>query len=177
MSTRRISSVAYATDDNGSEAKTASATALPSRSWRACASGIGGPTSRRLIRASLIRHLDSKPPGSGRSRSSRFLRVFNARLVLLDTSLRRPVSGFQSGRVPDSMCEATTRSRRARMTPRPRWGLLYGIAAVVLAALAAVEIWAFPGAEQTVLRCGLALGGFAAMALWARQNCVALDQL
>jgi hypothetical protein len=74
------------------------------------------------------------------------------------------------------MCDVTARSRRARTTPRPRWGILYGIATVVLTALAGVEFCASPGAEQTALRCGLALGGFAAMALWARQNRVALDQ-
>src|SRR5712691_7413229 len=54
MSTSRISSVAYATDDNGSEAKTASATALPSRSWRAWESGIGAPTSTRLIASTCM---------------------------------------------------------------------------------------------------------------------------
>jgi len=38
----------YATDDNGSEANTASATAFPSRSCRAWARGIGVPTSHRF---------------------------------------------------------------------------------------------------------------------------------
>src|SRR5262249_44731127 len=52
--TSRISSVAYATDDRGSEANTASATVLFRRSCRACASGIGAPSSRRLTRTSRI---------------------------------------------------------------------------------------------------------------------------
>src|SRR5262249_21399466 len=52
--TSRISSVAYATDDKGSEANTASATVLFRRSCRACASGIGAPSSRRLTRTRRI---------------------------------------------------------------------------------------------------------------------------
>lgn len=74
------------------------------------------------------------------------------------------------------MCDATARSGRARTTPRPRWGLLYGLATLMTAALAAVEIVASPGTERTALRCGLALGGFAAMAVWVWLNRVALDQ-
>jgi hypothetical protein len=74
------------------------------------------------------------------------------------------------------MCDVTTRSRRARTIPRPRWGLLYGIATLMLAALAAVEFVASLGAAQTVLRCGLVLGGLGAIALWARLNRMALDQ-
>jgi len=46
----------------------------------------------------------------------------------------------------------------------------------MLAGLSAVEFAASPGTAQTVLRCGLALGGFGAMALWARLNRMALDQ-
>src|SRR5437667_1627827 len=52
--TSRISSVAYATDESGSDANTASATALPRRSWRAWASGIGAPTRNRLRSTSCI---------------------------------------------------------------------------------------------------------------------------
>ena len=48
--TRRISSVAYAVDERASEAKTASATFLESRSWRARESGIGAPTTKRFKR-------------------------------------------------------------------------------------------------------------------------------
>src|SRR5687767_4972594 len=50
MRTRRISSVAYATDESASDAKTASAIALPRRSCRDCAVGSGVPTKRRLSR-------------------------------------------------------------------------------------------------------------------------------
>jgi len=74
------------------------------------------------------------------------------------------------------MCDVTTRSGRARTIPRPRWGLLSGIATLMLAALAAVEFVASPGAAETVLRCGLVLGGFGAIVLWARLNRLALDQ-
>ena len=42
-STRRISSVAYATEERLSEAKTARPVTLPRRSWRACAVAMGRP--------------------------------------------------------------------------------------------------------------------------------------
>src|SRR2546430_2407805 len=48
--TNRISSVAYATEERGSEANTASAVALPRRSCRCCAVGSGVPTKSRLSR-------------------------------------------------------------------------------------------------------------------------------
>ena len=75
------------------------------------------------------------------------------------------------------MCDVTGRSRLAQRTSRPRWGLLYATTALMLAALAAVEFVASPGTSQTLLRSGLVLGGFGAMALWARLNRRALDQL
>lgn len=74
------------------------------------------------------------------------------------------------------MCDVTARSGGSRATPRPRWASLYGLAALTLAALAAVEVVVAPGAAQTALRCGVALCGFAAMAGWARSNRVELDQ-
>jgi len=74
------------------------------------------------------------------------------------------------------MCDATPRSGRSRAIPRPRWGLLYGLVTLMLAALAAVEIAISPGPAQTVLQFGLALSGFGAMALWVRLNRMALDQ-
>lgn len=74
------------------------------------------------------------------------------------------------------MCDVTAGSGGSRPGPHPRWGLLYGLAALTLAALAAVEVVVSPGAARTVLRCGLALCAFAAMAVWARSNRVALDQ-
>src|SRR5574341_2680393 len=63
--TRRISSVAYALDDSGSEAKTARATVLLSRSWRAWASGIGAPTSNRFSRVIRMpqENLPAQAPG------------------------------------------------------------------------------------------------------------------
>ena len=48
--TRRISSVAYAEDDRLSDAKTASAVGLPSRSSSSCSLCNGAPSSRRLSR-------------------------------------------------------------------------------------------------------------------------------
>src|SRR5262245_33430041 len=48
--TSRISSVAYATEESASEAKTASAVGLSRRSWRDCAVARGVPSSRRLRR-------------------------------------------------------------------------------------------------------------------------------
>ena len=74
------------------------------------------------------------------------------------------------------MCDITTASRRARTPQRPRWGLLYGLVTLMLAALAAVEFVTSPGAARTVLQCGLTLGGFGAMGLWARLNRRAIDQ-
>ena len=75
-----------------------------------------------------------------------------------------------------AMCDVTVRSRLARTTPRPRWSRLYGIVTLMLAALAAIELVVLPGPAQTLIGCGLALGGCAAMAQWARRNRVALDQ-
>ena len=46
----RISSVAYATEDNASDEKTARATAFDRRSWLACANDIGFPTNHRFSR-------------------------------------------------------------------------------------------------------------------------------
>src|SRR5437762_8759993 len=87
MSTRRISSVAYATDDNGSEANTASATALPSRSWRAWASGMGGPTSRRLSRVIRIRLTTLPVLGCAGTPVADFYEIFTARVRFLRQAL------------------------------------------------------------------------------------------
>jgi hypothetical protein len=48
---------------------------------------------------------------------------------------------------------------------------------LMLAALAVVEALVSPGATLTMLRCGLVLGGFGAMARWTRRNRAALDHL
>src|SRR6266849_5621385 len=108
MSTSRISSVAYATEDSGSEANTASATVLLRRSCRAWASGIGTPTRRRLTRASRI----SSSPTLRRSVTTGadpaiFLRIFNARTVLLDAGLRPNVPRW--GWCPDVRHDGTFR--------------------------------------------------------------------
>ena len=47
---------------------------------------------------------------------------------------------------------------------------------LLLTALAAVEAITSPGPVETALQCGLAVGGFGAMAGWARRNRTALDQ-
>ncbi len=52
--TSRISSVAYATEDRASEAKTARALTLESRSWISSAVGRGGPTIRLRTDAAMI---------------------------------------------------------------------------------------------------------------------------
>ena len=75
------------------------------------------------------------------------------------------------------MCGMNERSGEPRALPRPRWGGLYALAGLMLAALAAVETLVGPGAELTALRCGLVLTGFGAMVGWARRNRTALDHV
>ena len=75
------------------------------------------------------------------------------------------------------MCEVTERSGRPRALPGPRWGGLYALAGLMLAALAAVETLVAPGAELTALQCGLVLAGFGAIIGWTRCNRAALDHL
>jgi len=74
------------------------------------------------------------------------------------------------------MCTMTARSSGTRSTPRPQWGRLYLRVSFVLAALAVVESMLSPGPFETVLECGLVLGGIGAIAAWTRRNFVALDQ-
>jgi hypothetical protein len=74
------------------------------------------------------------------------------------------------------MCDVSGRRVSAPGAPHPRWSLLYGQASLMLGGLATVEVVSPPGAWRTVLRCGIGLAGFAAMAAWARWNRVALDQ-
>ena len=62
-----------------------------------------------------------------------------------------------------------------RVIPRPRWGLLYSALLLTLAAAAAVELIPVRDGARTALRCGLAVAGFIAMALWVRRNRAALD--
>jgi hypothetical protein len=61
--------------------------------------------------------------------------------------------------------------------PRVRWGGLYVVAGLMLAALLMVQALLVAGAERTTLQCGLVLGGFGAMALWTRRNRTALDHI
>ncbi len=100
----------------------------------------------------------------------RFLRVFNTTEAHLD-------GGLTTARVRlQEMCETAARSARAAETPRPRWSLLYGLGALVLGLLTAVELAPLAGAIRGALRFGCGLGGFAGMAWWVRSNRVALDQ-
>jgi len=46
----------------------------------------------------------------------------------------------------------------------------------MLAALGVLEVVISPGSAQIALECGLALSGFAAIAVWAHRNRTALDQ-
>src|SRR6266550_3984910 len=48
------------------------------------------------------------------------------------------------------MCDVTSRNERARTPMRPRWGRLYTLAILLLAALGAVEVAAFPEPIETV---------------------------
>ena len=57
----------------------------------------------------------------------------------------------------------------------PRWGALYGVTVPPLATLAVIEMASPPNPVRTLLRCALALGTFAGMALWVRTNRAAFD--
>ena len=53
--------------------------------------------------------------------------------------------------------------------------MLYGLAFLMLATLAAVDALPAFGTARPVLECVLALGGCACMAAWTRRNSAALD--
>src|SRR3984893_4000832 len=76
-STRRISSVAYATEDSASDENTASATVLDRRSWCACARDIGLPTTHRFSRLASIVLLETSVAHGG-SAAPRMLRSEHA---------------------------------------------------------------------------------------------------
>src|SRR6267142_4185826 len=76
-STRRISSVAYATEDSASDENTASATVLDRRSWCACARDIGLPTTHRFSRLASIVLLETSVARGG-SATPRMLRSEHA---------------------------------------------------------------------------------------------------
>lgn len=73
------------------------------------------------------------------------------------------------------MCDAEYRSNRPRAFRRPRWGLLWGLVLLETGMAGAVEFATAPGALRIVLRTGLVLAGFGAIALWVRRNGAALD--
>src|SRR4029450_9357389 len=75
------------------------------------------------------------------------------------------------------MCGMSERSGRSRALPHPRWGRLYALAGLMLAALAAVETLVSPGAELTALQGGVVVAGFGAIVGWTRRNRAALDHL
>ena len=62
-----------------------------------------------------------------------------------------------------------------RVIPRPRWGQLYGALLLTMAAAVAGELIPVRDGTRTALRCGLAVAGFIAMALWVRRHRAALD--
>lgn len=73
------------------------------------------------------------------------------------------------------MCDARAVSARTMAIARPSWLRLYGVALLMLAALVAVDVISAAGGLRTALEVTVALGGFGAMAGWARRNRAALD--
>ena len=65
------------------------------------------------------------------------------------------------------MCDTTPRVAHGPAVLRPRWEVLYAVTLPQLAALAALDAWP--------LRYLVALGVFAAMAVWVHANRAALD--
>ena len=72
------------------------------------------------------------------------------------------------------MCH-TSIAVRASAISRPRWGALYATVLPQVAALGVVEALHSPAALRVALRCVLALGLFATMAVWQRANRPAFD--
>jgi hypothetical protein len=72
------------------------------------------------------------------------------------------------------MCH-TSIAARASAISRPRWGALYATVLPQVAALGVVEALHSPAALRVALRCALALGLFATMAVWQRANRLAFD--
>jgi len=61
-----------------------------------------------------------------------------------------------------------------RSSPRPRWGWLYGIVAVVGGLLTVVEVAIPDGLARRVLECIATLAIFGTIAIWVRVNRVGL---
>ena len=60
---------------------------------------------------------------------------------------------------------------------KPRWARLYAVLPLALAALTAVELSAPQSALRTLLRYGIAVVAWGAIAAWVRANRVALHQV
>jgi uncharacterized membrane protein HdeD (DUF308 family) len=61
-----------------------------------------------------------------------------------------------------------------RRSPRPRWGLLYGIVTLLCGLLAVVEVAIPDGFARRTLEFSVALAMLAVLALWVRANRVGL---
>ena len=73
------------------------------------------------------------------------------------------------------MCEPTDVSRTSTATPRPRWGALYGVVFLGLAALTVGDV-AVPPIARPALDGVLAAAALVGIFLWVRGNRTALDQ-
>jgi hypothetical protein len=73
------------------------------------------------------------------------------------------------------MCDAASSSEPDGTIPRPRWGALYGMVVLGIAALTSIDV-AVPVIERSALEMTVVGGAFVAMALWLRSNRAALDQ-
>jgi hypothetical protein len=72
------------------------------------------------------------------------------------------------------MCGSSAARTAGTATPRPRWGVLYGVVVLGLIALAVADVEA-PDLARPTLDAGLAGVTLAAVALWVRGNRMALD--
>lgn len=72
------------------------------------------------------------------------------------------------------MCDASGAAAASR---RPRWGRLYAIFPIAVAAFATVELETPASVVRTLLDCIAGTGVWVAIAWWVRANRAALDQL
>src|SRR2546428_4171262 len=146
------------------------------RSCRACASGIGGPTSRRFSRVTRIDPISMLRRQVADERASPgFLRNFYVAGRSLDAGLS-PRGVRVRDRSLHGMCHPSESAATTRRAVGPRWIVLYGVTLPQLVALAAVEASTPAPPVRALLRWTLALGTFVAMALWVRANRAAFDQ-